>query len=194
MYNLHVDSSWAKQIEIIRNAHTDSTNIQRADKNNYRTCRNSTAVITVHLHASSASKTEHLNLSIMERDFYVFDLGGHKMERYSSKIKTDNSSAKKFQVSAWRLNSAIHDLCGNHSPEREFENVTLLTFCVAESLRSDALAIEISSTIQNSRQMSIQNWVQLVRDWSETSALIRQGQPVPQHLRHYAAGIKTLCL
>jgi hypothetical protein len=194
MHKLIVDPSWAKQIDVIRMAHSDPTNIQRSKFETYRTCRNSNQMFLVSLYASTLGSKAPLGLKIQERDFYILEIGSLKMGRYSSMLKTDPKTKDKFLVSSWRLDSAVHDLLDNKQPERNFENMTLLTFCVAESIRCGVIATGVGAAIEQSLPLNIQEWVQQVRDWGQTSNLIRGGHPIPPRLQSYASGISVLCL
>jgi hypothetical protein len=190
---LKVGATWAKQIESIRLAHSDATNIQRSNFENYRTCRNSSALFTINLSAGTGNSAA-LGLQVRENNFYILKLGSHPMERYSSMLKTDEQSRQKFQISQWRVDSAIHDLVRNINQKAQFENLTLLTFCVAESLRCETLAREIAATMKSGGSMDIQDWVPWVKDWEATSAAIRANARIREDRRVYAAGISVLCL
>jgi hypothetical protein len=191
--NLKVDGTWAKQIENIRNAHSDATDIPRSSSESYRICCSAGAAFTIKLSPSTAGHSGSLDLHIGETNFYIHKLGVHDMERYSSKIKTDEQSKQKFLVSEGRLNSAIHDLIKSANETAQFENVTLLTFCIAESLRCEAFARDIEATLQAYGSMSIQRWVPLARHWAATSKAIRESTPIRPDLKTYAAGISVLC-
>jgi len=193
MHTLAVGPQWPTQIAAIREAQTDTTDIVRSGLDCYRICRASSAEFKIAVAPSQPPGALPLLLTLRESDFYVLQMGSTTMERYSSMIKTDEKSRGKFQVSEGRLNTAILDLARDRSPTRQFENQTLLTFCVAESLRSEALAQQIGSTLAAGGSLDIQRWVQHIRDWGTTSAHLRLRQMPPSDLRSYAAGLKVLC-
>lgn len=142
MYQLRFDPSWSHQISALRDANSEDTNLIRFDNAFYRVCRAGSAQIMVQLLPDSGAATAALPLQIGTQDFYVSLIDGQSFGRYASTLDA-------MRLDAPTLNNAIRDV-RTATGDRRFELQSLIVFCVAESIRSDQIAVQIESTIRAS--------------------------------------------
>jgi hypothetical protein len=169
MFQLRIDPSWPEKIAAIRDATTEDTNLIRFDNGFYRVCRAAPSNVTVNLMPSDGQVKNQLPMVIGTKDFYVSEIGGHPFDRYSSKIDLLHPSAGSLENALLEVRTA--------TGERLFQLRTLLVFCVAESIRSDMIAIRIGQMIAASRgqllgaptQLKVSDYLPQVRNWGQAS-------------------------
>ena len=169
MYQLRFDTSWSHQISAIRDANSEDTNLIRFDNAFYRVCRAGATQITLQLHPDGSVAPDPLTMQLGARDFYVSLIGGQPFDRYASTLDT-------LQLDYATLNSAIREV-RSAVGTRRFELQSLIVFCVAESIRSDQIALKIESTIRASLgrllgvapRLSVGTMLPQARAWGQSS-------------------------
>lgn len=141
-YSLSFGPDWARQIEGLRNAVTEDTNLIRFDNAFYRICRGGTGVFRVRLHPGFGSRASPVTLDMVEKDLYVTEINHRPFEQYSKLLNTLPQDPTPVD-----LNSALTKLETLKGPAADLQR-SLLVFAVAESLRSDLVATAIEQAIR----------------------------------------------
>jgi hypothetical protein len=140
MFTLRVSHDWAAQIQQIRDAVTEDSNLIRFDNAFYRVCRGGEQTIDLLVHARNGGRG--VRMTLRERDLYVLHVNGRLIEQYAKTLD-------RLRGEPMSLDNALHELA-KPAPERVFELNTLVVFCVAESLRNDHIATTIGQVIRTS--------------------------------------------
>lgn len=200
---LRVGRTWDTQIDVIRDAVTEHTNLIRYDNTYYRICSNAAPPsFTISLLPSTGGTP--LVLNMRTRDLYVELIGGHPFENYSHNldrmpfdaIATSGSDA----VRGFSLDSAIRGLLRTPggdkrmlTPDDRFLAQSLVVFCVAESLRFDKIATELGQYFRSSYDPNhpeitsflkgatpiryLQSWLKMAKNWEKTTRDVFDGIP-----------------
>jgi hypothetical protein len=140
MFTLRVSHDWAAQIQQIRDAVTEDSNLIRNDHAFYRVCRAGEQCFDLMVQPRSGGRG--VRMTLRERDLYVLHVNGRLIEQYAKTLD-------RLRGEPMSLDNALYEL-GKPSPERVFELNTLVVFCVAESLRNDHIATTIGQVIRTS--------------------------------------------
>lgn len=140
MFTLRVSHDWASQIQQVRDAVTEDSNLIRFDNAFYRVCRAGERCVDLQVLPRSGGRG--VRLSLRERDLYVLQVNGRVIEQYAKTLD-------QLRGEPMSLDNALHEL-GKTMPTRVFELNTLVVFCVAESLRNDHIATTIGQVIRTS--------------------------------------------
>lgn len=167
MLPLQVGPAWAAQTTALREAHTQPCLLLRAPTETYRRCKPGADEFQVMVWAHDQTSGRPLVLTMLAKNLYITKLGSHKMERYAS-------TANGLEVSAFNLDDAIHSASKGKA---SFEQLSLLVFCVAESLRNDHFASALEQTFRASRmlvqgfqpRLKLAPWWDLAHQWGQTS-------------------------
>ena len=140
MFTLRVSHDWAAQIQQIRDAVTEDSNLIRFDNAFYRVCRGGEQSFDLLVQARNGGRG--VRMTLRERDLYVLHVNGRLIEQYAKTLD-------RLRGEPMSLDNALHELA-KPAPERVFELNTLVVFCVAESLRNDHIATTIGQVIRTS--------------------------------------------
>ena len=140
MFTLRVSHDWAAQIQQIRDAVTEDSNLIRFDNAFYRVCRGGDQTFELLVLARNGGRG--VRMTLRERDLYVLHVYGRLIEQYAKTLD-------RLRGEPMSLDNALHELA-KPAPERVFELNTLVVFCVAESLRNDHIATTIGQVIRTS--------------------------------------------
>jgi hypothetical protein len=140
MFTLRVSHDWASQIQLIRDAVTEDSNLIRFDNAFYRVCRAGERRFELQVLPRNGSRS--VRLVMRERDLYVLTVNGRSIEQYAKTLD-------QLRGEPMALDNAVFELC-KAAPARPFELTTLVVFCVAESLRNDHIATIIGQVIRTS--------------------------------------------
>lgn len=139
MHTLHIDETWASQIEAIRAAISTVTPLLRPDETPYRLCRAGTGSFKLQIKPSHG-RPGKVELVFRERDLYVTAIDGKAFVQYDKTLDSHRGSAES-------LNGAVMGL-RKESGKKEFRWQSLIVMCVAESLRNDHVAARLGAYIQ----------------------------------------------
>jgi hypothetical protein len=143
MFTLRVSHDWAAQIQQIRDAVTEDSNLIRFDNAFYRVCRAGEQCFDLLVQPrGGGSGGRGVRMTLRERDLYVLHVNGRLIEQYAKTLD-------RLRGEPMSLDNALYELA-KPSPERVFELNTLVVFCVAESLRNDHIATAIGQVIRTS--------------------------------------------
>lgn len=145
MFTLRVSHDWAAQIQQIRDAVTEDSNLIRFDNAFYRVCRGGEQRFDLLVQprtGGGAGSSRGVRMTLRERDLYVLQVNGRLIEQYAKTLD-------RLRGEPMSLDNALHELA-KPAPERVFELNTLVVFCVAESLRNDHIATTIGQVIRTS--------------------------------------------
>jgi hypothetical protein len=143
MFTLRVSHDWAAQIQQIRDAVTEDSNLIRFDNAFYRVCRAGEQCFDLLVQPrGGGSGGRGVRMTLRERDLYVLHVNGRLIEQYAKTLD-------RLRGEPMSLDNALYELA-KPSPERVFELNTLVVFCVAESLRNDHIATTIGQVIRTS--------------------------------------------
>lgn len=143
MFTLRVSHDWAAQIQQIRDAVTEDSNLIRFDNAFYRVCRAGEQCFDLLVQPRSGGNgSRGVRMTLRERDLYVLHVNGRLIEQYAKTLD-------RLRGEPMSLDNALYELA-KPAPERVFELNTLVVFCVAESLRNDHIATTIGQVIRTS--------------------------------------------
>lgn len=162
-----VGSDWERQVQAVRDAVTDDTNLIRFDNGFYRICRDTDAPFT--LRVANGHSSAALRLTVRSSDLYVTHIQGQPFETYNLMLDT------KSQSTGGALAAAVDALAKGPDPKR-FMAQSLLVLCVAESLRNDHVATDIgqwlrvsTGLIGISRELPVKGLLDEAHAWGRTS-------------------------
>ena len=143
MFTLRVSHDWAAQIQQIRDAVTEDSNLIRFDNAFYRVCRGGAQTFDLLVQPRNGGHgSRGVRMTLRERDLYVLHVNGRLIEQYAKTLD-------RLRGEPMSLDNALYELA-KPAPERVFELNTLVVFCVAESLRNDHIATTIGQVIRTS--------------------------------------------
>ena len=146
MFTLRVSHDWAAQIQQIRDAVTEDSNLIRFDNAFYRVCRGGEQTFDLLVQprngGNGSTSGRGVRMTLRERDLYVLHVNGRLIEQYAKTLD-------RLRGEPMSLDNALYELA-KPAPERVFELNTLVVFCVAESLRNDHIATTIGQVIRTS--------------------------------------------
>ncbi|HEY1396244.1 hypothetical protein [Roseateles sp.] len=176
MLELQVGPEWTQKISRLRDALTDDTNFIRRDNSFFRLCRDNTRSVDIVLKTSPLNPGTSLRLNIQERDLYIHYMEGQLVFKDGQYPKGVLETLNPTMAS---LDLAIQLV--KQDPVGQMAQRTLIAFCVAESLRSDTVAMSIdfmmkqsTSTVRGLNPSSeMIRLVRFARHWGKSSDEIR---------------------
>ncbi|KVS39254.1 hypothetical protein [Burkholderia ubonensis] len=177
-FTLRVGPDWASQIQRIRNAVSEDTNLIRFDNTFYRVCKTSDPAPAFGLTLlPSVGAESGLVLRMHMNDLYVETIDAQPFTRYASTL----SSWLPADIT---LDNAIRGLLRKDQRvlqgDRRFVMQSLVVLCVAESLRFDRIATEFEQAFRSMNGMlrgvpprlKLQSWEDMAKKWGQTSERI----------------------
>lgn len=176
------------QIRAVRDRLTEDTNLIRFDNAFYRICRASDRPFGLRLLPSNGDVSEAVECLIRPRDLYVTEIGGKPFSRYASTLCTQPADIGT-------LDSALSAVRKGRD-RKLFELQSRVVFCVAESLRNDHVASEISRRFdaaimgvrgQDSLLPVARLWEEVHSYGDASDAVFRALSPDAQRIAHKTA-------
>lgn len=172
MYRLQVGPDWSTQIERIRDANTDDTNLTRFGNNFYRICRDEPGSKFELDLLPTSGRGPGILLRVNVRDLYVTKIAGLPIKRYASTLMD-------LSPSAFTLDDAISRIRRSVDPQL-FELQSLIVFCVAESIRNDHIASAVGQMIEATLhgivgvppRLNVAPLLEEARAWEQTSRAV----------------------
>ena len=172
MHSLQVGPDWAAQIAVIRDAHTDDSNVIRFDNSFYRCCRAAAPPFELQVRAGEGGAG--VSLKVDPRDFYMKPIGGKPMERYASTIGDAVLNADLLDHAITRM------AAGTDDGEKGFLLRSLLVFAIAESIRFDHFATAVDQTLRAARtqikgvghELPLGRWSRTIHLWGQASEAV----------------------
>jgi len=176
MLELQVGAEWTQNIARLRDALTDDSNFIRRDNSFFRLCRDNRRSVDVVLKTSRLNPGTSVRLNIQERDLYI-----HYME---GQLVFKDGQYPKGVIEELNPTMASIDLAiqlVKQDPVGQMAQRTLLAFCVAESLRSDTVAMSIDFMMKQSTSTvrglhvgsEMIRLLRFARNWGKSSDSIR---------------------
>ncbi len=179
MFVLQVGAEWTQQINRLRDTLTDDSNFIRRDNRFFRLCRNSGRTVEVALRTSRLTPAADLVLSIQESDFYIHRMGGQLV--FNNGQYPKGGILEGLTPTMLSLDGAIQAVKKDPTSGALLKDRTLIAFCVAESLRSDtvAMSIDFMQKQSTSKVLGLDPAAEMVRlvrfaqNWGQASDTIR---------------------
>jgi hypothetical protein len=159
----------------------------RFDNGFYRICPAEPKTVEVEVFPGHGKVDQGVVLEIDQSTLYVEKIAGRRVERYPSTLDLVTRDSRG-------LDQALHDVPGMKASTERFPLEMLLVFCVAESLRFDAVARRVDEVIkytngwllqpgdalarEKARKLEIGPLYPLVKNWEKaTDAAFRGVSP-----------------